>query len=112
MRRTATNIFSGVFLGWLCMGLAPLALAVEDPAGLEQLKKTAESGDNEAMLELGILYEYGFRLQDHNAPALAWYRLASEAGNAKAGARHDALRAKLTAAEMDEANKLYAEYAQ
>jgi TPR repeat protein len=96
---------------WLALALLPLtALAVEDPAGLERLKKGAESGDAEAMLELGILYEFGFRMRDHNAPALAWYRLAGEAGNAKAGGRYEALRVKASPKEIEEANKLYTEY--
>ena len=88
-----------------------LATPVEDSAGLEQLRTAAERGDSESMLELGILYEFGFRMQDHNAPALAWYRLAAEAGNPKAGARHDALKGKMSAKDVDEVNKLYAEYA-
>jgi TPR repeat protein len=98
---------------WLCLLLVPaLALAApEDPAGLEQLRKAAESGDAEAMLELGILYEFGFKMPDNKAPALAWYRLATESGSAKAGARQDALRGKMAGKELDEANKLYAEYA-
>ncbi|GEM_PF-1218995 len=97
---------------WTCAALClPIAAtAVEDPAGLEQLRKGAEGGDGEAMLELGILYEFGYRMQDHNAPALAWYRMATDAGNAKANARHEALRAKAAAKDLDEANKLYAEY--
>jgi TPR repeat protein len=99
---------------WLCLALMPVmvsAAPAEDPAGLEQLRKQAESGDVEAMLELGILYEFGFRMADNKAPALAWYRLAAESGNAKAGARQDALRGKMAAKDLDESNKLYSEYA-
>jgi TPR repeat protein len=98
---------------WLLAALLAftVAAAAEDPANLEQLRTSAQRGDHEAMLELAILYEYGFRLKDHNPPALAWYRLAAEAGNTKAGARHDALKAKMSAKELDEASKLYAEYA-
>jgi len=102
-----------IALSLLLLTMSPatsFAATVEDPVGLQQLRATAESGDREAMLELGILYEFGYRMQDHNAPALAWYRIAAEAGNAKAGARHDALKAKMSANEIEEANKLYAEY--
>jgi len=99
----------------LCLSLALLpvfgsmAAAVEDPAGLAEMRSAAERGDPEAMLDLAILYEFGFRLKDHNAPALAWYRLAADAGNAKASARHDALKAKVGSKEIEEANKLYTE---
>lgn len=87
------------------------AAQVEDSAGLEQLRKTAESGSADAMLELGILYEFGFRMPDNKAPALAWYRLAAEAGNAKAGARQDALKGGMSGKEIEDANKLYVELA-
>jgi TPR repeat protein len=98
---------------WCCLVLIPAfasAAPVEDPASLEQLRKAAEAGDAEAMLELGILYEFGFRMPDNKPPALAWYRLAAESGSTKAGARQDALRGKMAGKELDEANKLYAEY--
>ena len=91
---------------------APVGAAqVEDPAGLENLRKTAESGDAEAMLELGILYEFGYQMPDNKAPALAWYRLAAEAGNAKAASRMEAIRAGMNPAEIEQAGKLYGEYA-
>ncbi len=93
----------------LLMVLPVGATQVEDPVGLEQLRKTAESGNVEAMLELGILYEYGFKMPDNKPPALVWYRLAAEAGNAKAGARHDALKGSMSGKEIEEANKLYTE---
>jgi len=102
MKRIVLSAFAALWLG--------SAAAADDPASLQQLRSQAESGDAEAMLELGVLYEFGFRLQDHNAPALAWYRLAAEAGNAKALARHDALKAKTVPKEIEEANKLYADY--
>jgi len=98
---------------WCLLALAPAlvsAASVEDPVGLDQLRKAAESGDAEAMLELGILYEFGFKMPDNKAPALAWYRLAAESGSAKAGPRQDALRGKMAGKELEEANKLYAEY--
>lgn len=96
----------------LCLLLAPVfgSAASDAPAGLEQLRKAAESGDAEAMLELGILYEFGFSMPDNKAPALAWYRLAAESGNNNANARQDALRGKMAGKELDEANKLHAEY--
>jgi TPR repeat protein len=96
----------------LVLLVAPVGAAqVEDPAGLENLRKTAESGDAEAMLELGILYEFGYQMPDNKAPALAWYRLAAEAGNAKAASRMEGIRAGMSPAEVEQANKLYGEYA-
>ncbi|HKQ31129.1 MAG TPA: hypothetical protein VJS66_07590 [Burkholderiales bacterium] len=98
---------------WCLLALTPvlvLAAPTEDPVSLEQLRKAAEGGDAEAMLELGILYEFGFKMSDNKAPALAWYRLAAESGSARAGPRQDALRGKMVGKELEEANKLYTEY--
>lgn len=101
------RITSFLFLTWL-----PVALAVQasDANGLESLRKNAESGDVDAMLEVGILYEFGFRMSDNKAPALAWYKMAAENGNPKADARQNALRATMSEKEVSEAERLYAEY--
>lgn len=80
---------------------------VQDLATLEQLRAQAERGDAEAQLEMGILYEYGYHLSDNRPPALAWYMLAADQGVAKAAARRDALQAKMSAAELAEARRLY-----
>lgn len=84
-----------------------LAGGAQDLASLEQLRAQAERGDPEAQLEMGILYEYGYHLSDNKPPALAWYMLAAEQGVAKAAARRDALQAKMSAAELAEARRLY-----
>ena len=108
------------FLPWKkCLPLLLLALLaapvgaaqVEDPAGLENLRQAAATGDAEAMLELGILYEFGYQMPDNKPPAVAWYRLAAEAGSARAAARGEAVRATMSPAEVEQANRLYAEYA-
>jgi len=96
----------------LALLAAPVgATQVEDPAGLENLRKAAEGGDADAMLELGILYEFGYQMPDNKPPALAWYRLAAEAGNPKAAARAEAVRGGMSPAEIEQANRLYGEYA-
>jgi TPR repeat protein len=87
----------------------PLAGA-QDLATLERLREQAWRGDAEAQLEMGILYEFGFRMPNNKAPALAWYRLAAEHGNAKAAARRDALRAGMTPPELEEAQRLYEQW--
>ena len=90
----------------LCVIAATPALATDDPAGLEQLRQAAEAGKIDAQLELGILYEYGFRKPDHLVPALSWYLRAAESGDADAARRRDALMAKLKPAEVEEAKRL------
>lgn len=93
----------------LLLALFVLALpagADEDSRGLEALRAAATRGDVEAQLELGILYEYGFRQPDHLVPALAWYLRAAEAGQGEAAKRRDALTAKLKPAEAEQARRL------
>jgi TPR repeat protein len=102
------NAFLSILLLGLILCALPAAAARgQDLATLEALRAQAERGDADAQLELGILYEFGFHLPDNKAPALAWYRLAAEQGHAKAAARHDALKAKMTPAELAAAERLY-----
>lgn len=82
------------------------AVATDDPRGLEALRAAAERGDAEAQVELGILYEYGFRQPDNLVPALAWYLRAAEAGKSEAARRRDALMARLNPAEVEQAKRL------
>lgn len=98
--------------GWLiAFGLfwlvgAPAVQAQDDARELEQIRAAAEAGNAEAQLQLGILYEYGFRKADHLAPALSWYLRAADGGSADAARRRDALAAKLKPAEVEEAKRL------
>lgn len=84
----------------------PVLATDDDPAGLERLREAAEAGKTDAQLELGILYEYGFRKPDHLVPALSWYLRAAESGDADAARRRDALMARLKPAEVEEAKRL------
>lgn len=90
---------------------AATAVAEDEPAGLTALRARAESGSVDAQIELGILYEYGFRMPDNLVPALAWYMRAADAGHPAAAQRRDALAARLTATQVDEAKRLAAEIA-
>jgi len=72
-------------------------------ADLDHIKRSAEAGDAEAQLELGILFEYGFRLKDNEIPALTWYSISANQGNAKAAKLRDALMGKMNPKEIEEA---------
>jgi TPR repeat protein len=96
---------------WSMLALLPSMAMAEDQPGLEELRSLAVTGDAEAMLELGILYEYGFRMPNNKPPALAWYRLAAENGSAKASSRHELLKSGMSGSELEESSRLYAEYA-
>jgi len=41
----------------------------QDLASLEQMRQTAEQGNAEAQLEMGILYEFGYHMPKNNVTA-------------------------------------------
>ncbi|MFQ5994654.1 MAG: hypothetical protein ACE5K1_06130 [Acidiferrobacterales bacterium] len=69
----------------------------------EDVLQAAKAGNPEAQLEMGILYEFGFFLEDNQVPALAWYMLAAEQGNQKATQRRDTLMSRMSQAQIDQA---------
>ena len=92
-------VFSLIFAG--------TALA-ETPAVPEDVLTAARAGDPEAQVEMGILYEYGFRMKDNKVTALAWYMKAAELGNARATTYRDKLSQQLSAADVDRARDISA----
>lgn len=79
-------------------------------ADLDDIRRAAEAGDTEAQLELGILFQYGFNYKDNEIPALTWYMLSANQGSAKAVKLRDALKAKMTEKEVQEAMEQVAQY--
>ena len=92
----------------LALMLAFLPLAHAD---LEALRAAAQSGDATAQLELGQLYEFGFGLKENAVPAMAWYLAATRAGNERAEQRAQTLKPKLSAGQLQEAERLSREWA-
>lgn len=85
----------------LCLGIAQ-AQPDTDP---ETLKHMAMSGDADAQLELGMLYEYGFFMQENRVPALSWYILAARQGSTRAMKQRDHLMSQMNQQEIDEAER-------
>jgi len=96
----------------LILGLiAPLPALAQDLASLEQLRLTAEKGDADAQLEMGILYEFGFNMPKNSVTALAWYLRAVEQDNAFALKRRDAIQSGMSPEQIEAARKLAQELA-
>jgi len=91
------------FVRILAILLAALLWQSAAHADLDDIRHAAEAGDAEAQLELGILFQYGFKYKDNQIPALTWYILSANQGNAKAAKLRDALRAKMIAQDAQEA---------
>jgi uncharacterized protein len=72
--------------------------------------KAAEHGDSQAQLVLGGLYEIGYGVPQDYVLAHMWYDLASAQGDAQAGKWLDELAAKMTAAQIAEAQRLAREF--
>jgi TPR repeat protein len=79
-------------------------------ADLDDIRRAAEAGDTGAQLELGILFEYGFNYKGNEIPALTWYTLSANQGSAKAVKLRDALKAKMTEKDVQEAMEQVAQY--
>ncbi len=84
----------------------PVSALAKDLKSLEDLRAEAERGDPAAQYDMGVLYEFGFNLPDNRAPALAWYMLAADQGNARAAKRRDQLKGRMTPEEVKEAERL------
>lgn len=83
-----------------------VSLAAEVWQGPDQVMAAARTGNADAQLEMGILYEYGFFMSENKAPALAWYSLAAEQGNVRAAKLRDKLQASMSPAEIQQAEEL------
>jgi hypothetical protein len=91
------------FVRILAFLLATLVWQSAAHADLDDIRRAAEAGNAEAQLELGILFQYGFRYKDNEIPALTWYILAANQGNAKAAKLRDALKATMSEKDVAEA---------
>lgn len=72
-------------------------------ADLDHIKQAAEAGDAQAQLELGMLFQFGYRYKDNEVPALTWYTLSANQGNARAAKLRDELMGKMKPAEIEQA---------
>ncbi|MFV1996669.1 MAG: hypothetical protein ACC641_01535 [Acidiferrobacterales bacterium] len=92
---------SMVVLGFFLSGIVYAA----EPTAPEDVLRDARGGDAEAQVEMGILYEYGFRMKGNRVVALAWYYLAADQGNTRAAKYRDRLQSKLGASQVKMARK-------
>lgn len=79
-------------------------------ADLDDIRRTAEAGDRDAQLQLGILFQFGFNYKDNEIPALTWYSLAANQGHPRAIGLRDALKAKMPEKDVQEAQEQIASF--
>ena len=75
-------------------------------------QKAAEQGKAVAQFQLGVGYANGFGVAKDGVKAYAWYALASENGFSDAEASRLRMQQRLTAAELQAAQALAAEWKQ
>ena len=86
----------------LALGLlAPLT----SHADAEDIRREALQGSSAAQYEMGILYEFGFHLAEHETEALAWYSVAAARGSQPAVQRRDFLHERLSSAQREQAEQ-------
>ena len=78
-------------------------MAWAQPSVPTDVLDAAQRGGQEAQLEMGILYEFGFFMPGHTIPALAWYMLSAEQGNQQAINRRNLLMSRMSQGEIDQA---------
>ncbi len=94
----------------LILGLAaPLLAGAQDLSSLEQMRQAAARGNAADQLEMGILYEFGYKMPKNDVSALAWYLLSAEQGNELAIKRRDHLKSRMKPDEIEAAQKLAGE---
>lgn len=77
MNRDFRWLVVGTFL--FCVGCAtPIA---QHQVNVDELRAKAESGDANAAVEVGALYDQGVGVQKNLSEATKWYRFAAEKGN-------------------------------
>lgn len=107
MRYLIAVLFSLLFAAPVLAEDADTTTTISTPtSGFAVIESRARAGDAEAQLEVGILYEFGFYMQNNKVPALAWYILSAAQGNPQATNRRDLLKKELTAGQIDEAQRL------
>lgn len=99
------RLIAMIALGFCLNGFAGSVAQAADPILPEDILRDARAGDPEAQLEMGILYEYGFRMQGNRVVALAWYHLAAAKGDVRAVRYRDRLSSKLSTAQVAAARK-------
>ena len=105
MKRLMLMVVLGFCLGGYVGGVVGGIVQAADPVLPHDILRDARAGDAEAQLEMGILYEYGFRMKGNRVVALAWYYLAAKQGGDRAVKYHDRLSAKLSTAQVAAARK-------
>ena len=74
-------------------------------ASADDIRRDALKGDTASQYEMGILYEFGFHLAEHETEALAWYSVAADRGSEPAARRRDLLNARLSTAQREKAEQ-------
>jgi TPR repeat protein len=79
-------------------------------AALPWFRKAAEQGNAGAQLGLGLMYDNGHGVRQDYVQAHMWFNLSGAQGDADAIKKRDAVAAKMTPAQIAEAQKLAREW--
>jgi TPR repeat protein len=79
-------------------------------AAVSWYRKAADQGDALAQFNLGLMYANGWGVPQDYVQAHMWWNLAADQGNAVAFKKRDSVAAKMTPAQIAEAQKLAREW--
>lgn len=80
--RVARGFFSICVLLAICQSLVAASVFSYNEDDFKEAKKSAENGDAEAQLAIGIMYDLGQGVPQNFTEALKWYTRAANQGNA------------------------------
>jgi TPR repeat protein len=97
MRQILLSVLLSVLLASAALG--------SEPISRDEVAQAARAGNEDAQLQMGILYEFGFNMPNNDVPALAWYMLAAKQGNQLAIKRRDLLMSRMNQTQIEQARK-------
>ena len=83
-----------------------------DAEAMKWYRKAAQQGDVMAQVNLGVMYGTGKGVPMNYVKAYMWYSLAKAQGEKKASDNLGIITKKMTPAQIDEAQKLAAEWSE
>jgi TPR repeat protein len=94
-------------LGYMYItGRGVARVATNGPIAASWFRKAADQGNTQAQFSLGVMYADGIGVTQDYVQALKWYNLGAASGVEQAKTNRDELAAKMTSAQIAEAQRL------
>ena len=82
----AVSIFVNVCYASVTKSSSGIQESIKNHENFKAIKEVAETGNIEAMCQLGIMYQYGIGTVQNYYSAYKWYKMAAQGGDSRAKA--------------------------